>query len=227
MNALVFLYKNVLDTPIEKRIDAVRPTKNRRIPEVISLEEVKQTITYMEGIPQLVVKLLNSSGLRITEGTRLRVQDIDFDYKQITIRSGKDNKDRVTTFSETLIPELNNHLQRIKLFHEKDVAEGFGAVFLSFALERKYPNASKEWNWQYVFPSRNLSIDPRSDKTRCHHFDQSVINKTIKRAVQRLGITNNINARYFVNLTWLSSPIPARKLDEQSLFVRHWQEFGK
>lgn len=96
-----------------------------------------------------------------------------------------------------LIPELNNHLQRVKLLHKKDLAEGFGTVFLPFALERKYPNASKEWNWQYVFPSRNLSIDPRSGKTSRHHFDQSVVNKAIKRAVQHLGITKKVSAHTF------------------------------
>ncbi len=197
MNALVFLYKQVLDQPLEKRIDAVRSSKNRRIPVVLTHNEVKSIITLMEGTPQLIVKLLYGSGLRITEAARLRIQDLDFDYKQITVRSGKGNKDRVTTFSETLIPPLQNHLNRVKLLHDKDLSEGFGSVYLPHALSKKYPNAETEWIWQYVFPARTRSIDPRSGITRRHHIDQSVINKAIKTAVRKLGLTKKISAHTF------------------------------
>lgn len=197
MNALVFLYKQVLEKPLEKRIDAVRSTKNRRIPVVLTIEEVRQVITLLDGVPQLVTKLLYGSGLRITECARLRVQDIDFDYKQVTVRSGKGDKDRVTTFPNNLITELRNHLQRVKLLHDKDLEDGYGSVFLPYALERKYPNASKEWNWQFVFPSKNLSADPRSGEIRRHHLDQSSVNKAIKRAVRQLGITKKVSAHTF------------------------------
>ena len=197
MNALVFLYKQVLELPFDKRINAVRSTKNRRIPVVLTQEEVKQIITLMEGTAQLNVKLLYGSGLRITEAVRLRIQDLDFDYKQITVRSGKGNKDRVTTFSATLIPPLQNHLNRVKLLHDQDLAESYGSVYLPNALERKYPNADKDWIWQYVFPARTLSTDPRSGITRRHHIDQSVINKAIKTAVMKLGLTKKVSAHTF------------------------------
>lgn len=151
----------------------------------------------MEVTAQLIVKLLYGSGLRITEAARLRIQDLDFDYKQVTVRSGKGNKDRVTTFSETLIPSLKNHLNRVKLLHDKDLSEGYGSVYLPHALSKKYPNAETEWNWQYVFPARTRSIDPRSGITRRHHIDQSVINKAIKTAVKKLGFTKKISAHTF------------------------------
>ena len=198
MNALVFLYKRVLDKPLEKTVDAVRSTKNRKIPVVLTQNEVKQIITLLEGVPQLVVKLLYGSGLRITEAVRLRVQDIDFEYKQITVRSGKGNKDRVTTFSVNLIPMIQTHLQRVRLIHEKDLSDGLGSVYLPGALSKKYPNAAKEWGWQYAFPARNVCIDPRSENTlRRHHIDQSAINKTIKLAVKKLGIIKRVSAHTF------------------------------
>jgi len=156
MNALVYLYKHVLEHPLENRIDAVRANKEVRVPEILSQDEVKNIITLLEGIPQLVVKLLYGSGLRITEAIRLRVQDIDYSYKQITVRSGKGNKDRVTTISTSLLPQLTPHLEKVKLIHQQDLKKGHGAVSLPYALARKYPNAEKEWRWQYVFPARTL-----------------------------------------------------------------------
>jgi len=197
MNALVFLYKHVLNKPLEKRIDAIRSTKNRRIPVVLSPDEVKLILVRLEGVPQLVVKLLYGSGLRITEAVRLRVQDIDFSYKQITVRSGKGDKDRVTTFSASLAPLLQNHLNKVKVIHQKDLAEGYGAVYLPNALARKFPNAEKEWGWQYVFPARSLSVDPLSGLTRRHHIDPSLINKAIRSAVRQTGIEKRISAHTF------------------------------
>ncbi len=197
MNALVFLYKRVLETPLEKTVDAIRSTKNRKIPVVLTQEEVKQVVTLLEGVPQLVVKLLYGSGLRITEAIRLRVQDIDFEYKQITVRSGKGNKDRVTTFSVNMMSQIESHMQRVKLIHDKDLLDGMGAVYLPNALSRKYPNAAKEWGWQYAFPARNLSTDPRSGEIRRHHIDPSVINKAIKNAVKTVGITKRVSAHTF------------------------------
>ena len=188
----------MLEKPLEKTVDAVRSTKNRKIPVVLTHDEVKQIIILLEGVPQLVVKLLYGSGLRISEAARLRVQDIDFDCKQITVRSGKGNKDRVTTFSNSLMPAIRDHLQRVKLIHEQDLLDGYGAVYLPNALSKKYPNADKEWGWQYAFPARNLSTDPRSEGTiRRHHIDQSLINKAIKVAVRKLGIVKRVSAHTF------------------------------
>ncbi len=197
MNALVFLYKRVLEQPLEKKVDAVRSTKNPKIPVVLTQDEVRQIIVLLEGTAQLVVKLLYGSGLRITEALRLRVQDIDFEYKQITVRTGKGKKDRVTTFTTKLMPQIESHLQRVQLIHTKDLLDGYGSVYLPNALDKKYPNAAKSWGWQYVFPSRNLSTDPRSDQIRRHHIDSSVINKAIKSAVQKLGIVKRVSAHTF------------------------------
>jgi integron integrase len=197
MNALVFLYKKVLKVPLNDEINAVRAAKKLNIPVVMTREEVRQVITVMEGVPQLIVKILYGSGLRIMEAVRIRVQDVDYSMKQICVRSGKGGKDRITTFSETIIPFLDNHLAKVKTLHEQDLAEGYGAVYLPYALSRKYLNAENEFNWQYVFPSRNLSQDPRSGKTRRHHVDPSVVNKAIKTAAKKVGIKKRISAHTF------------------------------
>jgi integrase len=180
MNALVFLYKKVLAKPLDEVIDAVRADRKVNVPVVLTREEVSGVISVMEGVPQLIVKLLYGSGLRILEAVRLRVKDVDFAMKQVTVRSGKGEKDRFTTLSASLIPLLQNHLRRVKEFHEKDLAEGHGAVYLPYALERKYPGAARDWNWQYFFPARDVSTDPLTGVVRRHHVDPAVVNKAIK-----------------------------------------------
>lgn len=197
MNALVFLYKRVLDIPLTKRIEAIRSTKNRHIPVVLSVDEVKLVMARLEGVPQLLVKLLYGSGLRISEAVRLRVQDIDFAYKQITVRSGKGDKDRVTTFAASLAPLLLNHLDKVKAVHDQDLVDGYGAVYLPYALAKKYPNAEREWGWQYIFPAKLLSTDPLSGATRRHHIDQSAVNKAIRAAVRQAGIAKRVSAHTF------------------------------
>lgn len=197
MNALVFLYKNILRKPLDQEINAVRAHRKENIPVVLTREEVTQVISMMGGVPQLVVKLLYGSGLRVMEAVRLRVKDVDFTMKQVTVRSGKGNKDRVTTFAASLIPLLQNHLKKVKVMHDQDLAEGHGAVYLPHALERKYPNTAHEWGWQYVFPARNVSVDPRSGLVRRHHVEPNVINKAIKSAVKRVGITKHVSAHTF------------------------------
>ena len=197
MNALVFLYKAVLKDPLSKEINAVRATKKMNIPVVLTRDEVQQVINLMEGVPQLIVKMLYGSGLRVMEAVRLRVQDIDYGMKQISVRSGKGAKDRYSTFPISIIPLLDNHLAKVKLTHEQDLAQGYGSVYLPYQLARKYPGAEKKFNWQYVFPSRKLSKDPRSGKTRRHHVDPSVVNKAIKSAVKNLEIKKKVSAHTF------------------------------
>ena len=197
MNALVFLYKRVLKQSLDQEINAVRATRKINIPVVMTREEVAQVIALMEGVPQLVVKLLYGSGLRIMEAARLRVQDIDYNFKQITVRSGKGAKDRITTFPISVIPLLQNHLAKVRVIHNRDLDQGYGEVYMPNALARKYPNAPKEWNWQYVFPARNISVDPRGGKVRRHHVDPSVVNKAIKAAVHKAGLTKRISAHTF------------------------------
>lgn len=197
MNALVFLYREVLGQKLDARIDAVRAPKKIRLPVVMSREEVRRVLAAMSGTPQLVAQLLYGSGLRILECLRLRVQDIDFDMKQITIRSGKGDKDRWTPLPAAVIPELQRHLEHVKIMHEADLREGFGSVYMPYALDRKYPSASREWGWQYVFPARDRSVDPRSGETRRHHLDETTLNKAIKKAIVLAGVTKHVSAHTF------------------------------
>lgn len=151
----------------------------------------------MHGIGRLATQILYGSGLRISEVIRLRVNAIDFEYSQITVRSGKGNKDRVKTFPKVIEPVLRNHLNCVRSIHEQDVKSGFGEVYLPNALARKYPKAASEFGWQYVFPSRNISVDPRSGKKRRHHIDASVVNKAIKSAVKKTGLDKKVSAHTF------------------------------
>ena len=197
MNALVFLYKKVLQQPLDQSINAVRADRKINVPVVLTREEVSRVIALMHGVPQMIVKLLYGSGLRIMEAVRLRVQDVDFAMKSVTVRSGKGDKDRVTTFPASMIPLLQNHLQKVKIVHDQDLAQGHGAVYLPYALERKYPGAARDWGWQYAFPARDVSIDPRSSVVRRHHVEPNVVNKAIKAATSRAGIVKRVSAHTF------------------------------
>jgi integron integrase len=197
MNALVFLYKRVLNHAIEGHINGVRADKKIHVPVVMTRDEVAAVLSLMDGTTQLVAKLLYGSGLRITEAVRLRVKDIDVQMKQLTVRAGKGDKDRFTTFPATLTPLLQNHLAGVKTRHQQDLTQGHGEVYLPHALARKAPHAANAWGWQYVFPARTLSVDPRSGVTRRHHLDPSVINKAIRVAVRRAGLTKTIGAHTF------------------------------
>jgi integron integrase len=197
MNALVFLYRKVLKLPLEERIDAVRADRKVNVPVVMTREETAKVISLMEGTPQLIVKMLYGSGLRILEAVRLRVKDVDFQMRQVTVRSGKGDKDRFTTLSVAVIPLLQNNLLRAKAWHEQDLAAGHGAVYLPYALERKYPNAAREWGWQYVFPAREVSTDPLTGVVRRHHVDPAVVNKGIKVASRKAGLVKVVSAHTF------------------------------
>ena len=197
MNALLFLYRQVLGETLDTRIDAIRAQKKARLPVVMTREEAQRVLSAMSGTPQLMAKLLYGSGLRVMECMRLRVQDVDFGMKQLTVRSGKGDKDRWTTLAESLSPSLREQLDRVKMLHEQDLAQGHGEVYLPHALERKYPGAGREWGWQYVFPAQTLSTDPRSGKIRRHHMDATTLNKAIHRAVALAGITKRISAHTF------------------------------
>jgi integron integrase len=195
-NALLFLYREVLHHELNK-IQAVRATRPARVPIVMTPDEVKSVIGAMSGTPQLVSKLLYGGGLRLMEALRLRVQDVDFQMKQITVRDGKGFKDRFTVLPETVIAPLQEHLGRVRLIHNQDLAEGSGSVYLPYALERKYKSAPRDWRWQYVFPARDLSRDPRTGIIRRHHIDEATINKAIKLAVARAGITKRASSHTF------------------------------
>jgi integron integrase len=144
-----------------------------------------------------MAQLLYGSGLRLMECVRLRVKDIDFAQRQIIVRDGKGQKDRVTMLPASLVQPLQAHLVRVKALHRDDLAEGCGAVYLPFALERKYPNANREWAWQYVFPARERSADPRTGQIRRHHTDPTGLQKAVKRAAAKAGLTKAASCHTF------------------------------
>jgi integron integrase len=188
MAAILFLYKEVLKQPLDWLDNIQRAKKPARLPLVFTREEVRSILVHLEGSKLIVGTLLYGAGLRLLECLRLRVKDIDFGYKQILVRDGKGAKDRVTMLPSSIENPLQRHLTRVKALHELDLREGFGEVYLPDALARKYPNAAREWGWQYVFPASKRSVDPRSQAVRRHHIPESVIQKSIKAAIRKAGI---------------------------------------
>jgi integron integrase len=195
-NALMFLYGRVLEQPLEG-VDALRADKKTRVPEVLTPEEARQVIALLEGPAQLVVKLLYGSGLRLLEALRLRVKDVDFKMLSVTVRDGKGGKDRVTTLAASLAGPLQERLAKVRLTFDEDRRAGVAGVWLPYALERKYPNAGTEWAWHWVFPSRNLSVDPRAGLRRRHHLDPNTIDKALRVAVRKAGIPKRITSHTF------------------------------
>ncbi len=188
LNALVFLYAKVLNRPLQEMTGIVRAKKKRKIPVVLSEQEVVRVLSFLEGVHWLIGCLLYGSGLRLMECMRLRVKDIDFDRLSISVINGKGGKNRIVTLAQDLCIPLSRHLENVKTWHERDLAEGFGRVYLPYALEKKYPNAASTWGWQYVFPASRRSIDPRSGVMRRHHLDESCVQKAVKLAVRKAGI---------------------------------------
>ena len=191
--AVLFLYKEVLERELDWMDDIVRAKRAVRIPEVLSPEQVRRLIDQLKGTYQLMAQLLYGTGMRLMEAVRLRVRDVDFHYRQITVRSGKGNKDRVTVLPGSLFEPLKAHLARVKTLHDRDLAEGFGHVYLPHALARKYPNAEREWGWQYVFPASVRSRDPRSGSVRRHHVYEQNLQRAIKQAVRNLGFPGRVS----------------------------------
>ena len=188
LNALVFLYKAVLDKPLGNLQGVVRAKKPRRLPAVLSRNEIMQVLRNLQGHHWLAACLLYGSGLRLMECIRLRVKDLDFEHRAVIVREGKGGKDRVVTLPDELIVPLQRYLGSVRNIHEKDLAEGYGAVWLPHALARKYPQAPAQWGWQYVFPATRRSLDPRSNSIRRHHIDESSIQKAVKLAIRKAGI---------------------------------------
>ncbi len=197
LNALVFLYHEVLHQELGQLDGLVRAPRSKRVPLVMSRDEVRRVISAMSGTHQLLAKLLYGTGLRLLECLRLRVKDIDFDLNQIIVRNGKGDKDRVTMLPASIKSQLQEHLARVKILHEKDVADGFGEVYLPEALERKYPRAAREWGWQHAFPSGRLSEDSRSGKKRRHHLHELILQRAVRNAVQLSQIPKPISCHTF------------------------------
>jgi integron integrase len=189
LNALVFLYQQVLQTPLGDLGEFARVNRPARLPGVLTREETRRVLTALKsGTAALIIRLLYGTGMRLMEGLRLRVKDLDFDRGQVVVREGKGDKDRVTMLPQSLVNELQAHLKRVRLLHEKDLAEGFGSVQLPHALERKYPAAGRDWVWQWAFPSARRSVDPRSGIERRHHANELAVQRTMKSAVRLAGL---------------------------------------
>jgi integron integrase len=186
--ALLFLYKEVFDQQLPWFDDVEQAKTPQRLPVVLTPTETIAILSRLRGIHALLGKLLYGTGIRLMEAMRLRVKDIEFERREIIIRDGKGMKDRITMLPGSLVEPLSAHLAGVKQLHLEDLRNGYGSVYLPFALERKYPNANKEWGWQYVFPGTQISTDPRTGIRRRHHLDEKVIQRAMKQAVRDAGI---------------------------------------
>ncbi len=192
LNALLFLYSQVLHKPLTEPIHALRAKRRKPVPVVLSQKEVRRLLDGMQGQNQLIAQLLYGSGLRISECLRLRVKDLDFDQNQIFVHDGKGAKDRVTMLPLALIQPLHRHLRHVRAVHKRDLRKGMGNVYMPHALERKYPYVAREWIWQWVFPSRSLSTDPRSGRLRRHHRSPSALRRAIRDAARIAAIQKHV-----------------------------------
>jgi integron integrase len=197
LSALLFLYRYVLEQPLDFDINAVRAKRSRYLPTVLTKNEVQQVFSHLSGVHKLVMQILYGSGLRLTEGLQLRVKDLDFSQQQIMVRDAKGKESRVTMLPRSLSDALKIHLQYVRQLHQKDLEQGYGSVYLPFALERKYPNASREWVWQFVFPSDRFSQDPRSGIARRHHLHETGIQRSLKQAVRAAKLEKRVSCHAF------------------------------
>ncbi len=188
LNALLFLYREVLGQPFGQLDSVTRARRPKRIPVVLSMEEVARVLHNLRGAHWLICCLQYGSGLRLMESVRLRVKDLDFAHRAILVRDGKGAKDRVVTLPGELIVPLQRHLAARRTLFERDSATGHEAVSIPFALERKYPAAARSWMWQYVFPATRIGTDPRSGQQRRHHVDESAVQRALRNAVRVAGI---------------------------------------
>jgi len=194
LSALLFLYREVLHQELGP-VDALRAKRPKRLPtrpRGVTKDETLRLIGCLSGTHQLMAKLIYGSDIRLMECLRLRVKDLEFERRALIVRDGKGAQDRVTVLPDSLVPLLQEHLQRVKALHEQDLAQGYGAVYLPDALARKYPNADREWGWQYIFPASSLSQDPRSGVTRRHHLHESSFQKAVKEAARLAGIVKPV-----------------------------------
>ena len=197
LSALLFLYKEVLRQEIGWLKQVERAKKPARLPVVLSRDEVHEIFAHLHGTARLMAGLLYGSGLRLMECVRLRVKDVDFAYARITVRDTKGGRDRVTMLPVNLAAPLQRHLQKVKAQHEQDLADGVGEVWLPDGLARKYPNAAREWSWQFVFPSSRISVDPRSQVKRRHHINESALQQAVKKAVRAARLTKPASCHTF------------------------------
>lgn len=197
LSALLFLYRHVLRKDIGDLGKIVRAKKPKRLPVVMTRDEVREILGCLSGEKRLMAGLLYGAGLRLMECLRLRVQDIDFEQREILIRDGKGGKDRRTMFPATLTGPMKEHLKKVKRLHEQDLAEGWGKVRLPHALERKYPDAPRQWRWQWVFPQENRWKNTKTGEEGRHHMHETLLQRAIKEAVSQSGIVKRIGCHTF------------------------------
>ncbi len=183
-SALLFLYRQVLKIDLPWLDEVIAAKSSKRLPVVLTQTETRHLLNAMSGTMGLVASLLYGTGMRLLEGIRLRVKDVEFTRREIIVREGKGNKDRVTVLAENLILPLKAHLEKVKALHERDLAAGFGEVYLPNALAVKYPNAAKAWGWQFAFPSAVRSVDPRSGIERRHHLYEASVQRAVREAAK-------------------------------------------
>jgi len=188
-SALLYLYKEVLEMELPWLDKVTQAKAPKRLPVVLTQAEVQVVLSRLDGTMWLIASLLYGSGLRIMEALRLRVKDVDFARREILVREGKGFKDRVTMLPMSLVEPLKSHLLKVQALHQEDLSTGHGAVFMPMALDKKYPNAGKDWRWQCCFPSIKLSVDPRSKVVRRHHADEKTVQRAVKKAVNLAGLT--------------------------------------
>jgi len=196
-NAILFLYREVLHIDIGESIQAVRAKKPGRIPLVMTREEIAGVLNALTGIQRLMASMLYGCGLRLMECCRLRVKDIDFAMHQITVRQGKGGKDRVVMLPQKLEAPLHEQLRHARLMYDSDLSRGLGRVSMPFALGRKYPKASEQWGWQFVFPSQEISRDPLSGTLCRHHIHPSTLQRMVRKAVALSGIAKPVGCHTF------------------------------
>jgi integron integrase len=195
--AILFMYRHVLETELPWLDSVVRAKPSRHLPVVLTVTEVRAVLGHLHGDYWLIASLLYGAGLRLLEALRLRIKDIEFEYRQIVVRDGKGSKDRVTVLPEGLMAPLREHLARVEQRHRVAVQNGHGGVELPSAIERKYPNAYLAWGWQYVFPARSPSRDPRTGTWRRHHILESTVQRQIASAVRTAGIAKPASCHTF------------------------------
>jgi integron integrase len=194
LSALLFLYRVVLGLQLPWMEGVVRAKRSKRVPSVLSQDEARSLLAHMEGRPQVLASLLYGTGMRLMECLRLRVKDVDFARNEITIRGGKGAKDRHTVLPKSLVEPLQREIERARMLHAADLAAGFGAAALPYALARKYPSAARDFGWQYVFPSVQRSTDPNDGMERRHHVDDAILARGLKAARLRAGIAKPVTA---------------------------------
>lgn len=197
LSAILFLYREVLELELGLNLDAVRAKRSRNLPTVLTVTETLEILKNLKGVYQIVDKLLYGSGLLINESLQLRAKDLDFAQQQIMVRDSKGMESRVTMLPRNVMEQLQEHLQIVKRIHQQDLARGYGEAHLPFALSRKYPNAAKEWIWQYVFPSSKIAKDPRSELMCRYHLHESGMQKTLKQAVRSAKIEKRVGCHTF------------------------------